>query len=126
LAALDNTWGAGIAFSAFDLGDGLAVDFSMHALTKFPSGGGDVLMGSVVTREVALHEKLLLAHMRLGIGVAANDAEFVLRSLPTIELRYRAHDRAARQVARWLQAQPPVRQVLHPALPGAPGHEHWA
>jgi len=126
LAALDNTWGAGIAFSAFDLGDGLAVDFSMHALTKFPSGGGDVLMGSVVTREAALHEKLLLAHMRLGIGVAANDVEFVLRSLPTIELRYRAHDRAARQVARWLQAQPQVRQVLHPALPGAPGHEHWA
>ena len=112
--------------SPFDLGEGATVDLSMHALTKYPSGGADVLMGSVVTRDGALHEKLLLAHMRLGIGVAANDAEFVLRSLPTLELRYRAHDQSARRVALWLQAQPPVRQVLHPALPGSPGHEHWA
>jgi cystathionine beta-lyase len=50
----------------------------------------------------------------------------VLRSLPTLELRYRAHDRSARQLASWLQAQPAVKRVLHPALPGAPGHEHWA
>ncbi|HET7525122.1 MAG TPA: PLP-dependent transferase [Burkholderiaceae bacterium] len=126
LTALDNTWGAGVAFKAFDLGEGSAVDLAMHALTKYASGGADVLMGSVVTRDAALHEKLLLAHMRLGIGVAANDAEFVLRSLPTLELRYRTHDESARRIALWLQAQPLVRQVLHPALPGAPGYEHWA
>jgi cystathionine beta-lyase len=126
LSALDNTWGAGVAMRPFDLGEGSAVDLSMHALTKYASGGGDVLMGSVVTRDVALHERLLLAHMRLGIGVAANDAEFVLRSLPTLEVRYRAHDHTARHVAQWLKAQPAVRQVLHPALPDAPGHEHWA
>jgi len=126
LSALDNTWGAGIALKPFDLGEGAAVDLSMHALTKYPSGGADVLMGSVVTREAALHEKLLLAHMRLGIGVAANDAELVLRSLPTLEVRYRAHDASARRVASWLQTQPAVRRVLHPALAEAPGHEHWA
>jgi len=126
LSALDNTWGAGVAMRPFDLGEGSAVDLSMHALTKYASGGGDVLMGSVVTRDVALHERLLLAHMRLGIGVAANDAEFVLRSLPTLEVRYRAHDHTARRVAQWLKAQQVVRQVLHPALPDAPGHEHWA
>lgn len=126
LTALDNTWGAGLAFKAFDLGDGLAVDLSMHALTKYPSGGGDVLMGSVVTRDEKLHHQLLLAHMRLGTGVAGNDAEFVLRSLPSLELRYRAHDQSARRVAQWLQRQPMITQVLHPALPGSPGHDHWA
>ena len=126
LSALDNTWGAGVALNAFNLGEGAAVDLSMHALTKYGSGGADILMGSVVTRDIALHEKLLFAHMRLGIGVAANDAEFVLRSLPTLELRYRAHDQSARRIAGWLKSQGVVRQVLHPALPGAPGHEHWA
>ena len=48
LAALDNTWGAGLAFDAFALGTGDApagVDVSIQALTKYPSGGGDVLMG---------------------------------------------------------------------------------
>lgn len=126
LCALDNTWGAGIALRPFDLGEGATVDLSMHALTKYASGGADVLMGSMVTRDAALNEKLLLAQMRLGIGVAANDAEFILRSLPTLELRYRAHDQAARRVALWLKDQPSVTRVLHPALPESPGHEHWA
>jgi cystathionine beta-lyase len=122
LVALDNTWGAGLAFRAFDLG----IDIVMQALTKYPSGGADVLMGSVVTRDEALHQRLLKLHGQLGIGVAANDAEFILKGLPTIALRYHAHDAAARQLAAWLGTQPAVRQVLHPALPGAPGHAHWA
>ena len=122
LVALDNTWGAGLAFRAFDLG----IDIVMQALTKYPSGGADVLMGSVVTRDEALHQKLLKLHGQLGIGVAANDAEFILKGLPTIALRYHAHDAAARQLATWLGSQPAVRQVLHPALPGSPGHAHWA
>jgi cystathionine beta-lyase len=28
-------------------------------------------------------------------------------------------------LATWLQGRPEVAQVLHPALPGAPGHENW-
>ncbi|RZJ13642.1 MAG: cystathionine beta-lyase [Acidovorax sp.] len=125
--ALDNTWGAGLAFAPFDLlGDGtLGVDISAHALTKYPSGGGDVLMGSVITRDAGLHMKLKLTHMRLGLGVGGNDAEAVLRALPSIGLRYRAHDEAARQLARWMQQQPAVAQVLHPALEDSPGHVHW-
>ncbi len=124
--ALDNTWGAGLAFNPFDLeGDGQGVDISVHALTKYPSGGGDVLMGSVVTRDPALHLKLKLAHMRLGIGVGANDVEALLRSLPSVALRYRAHDVAARQLAQWLGTREEIEQVLHPALPGSPGHAHW-
>ncbi|HCY15304.1 MAG: cystathionine beta-lyase [Curvibacter sp. GWA2_64_110] len=125
LTALDNTWGAGLAFNPFDLGDGLAVDISAHALTKYPSGGGDVLMGSVVTRDEALHIRLKLTHMRLGLGVGANDVEALLRSLPSLPLRYRAHDQTARALARWCQTRPEFAQVLHPALPGSPGHAHW-
>lgn len=133
IAVLDNTWGAGIAFDPFDLGpdpDGpagtrLGVDISVHALTKYPSGGADVLMGAVTTRDEALHLRLKAGHMRMGWGVAANDIEFVLRSLPTLALRYAAHDRAARRLAQWWRGRPEVVQVLHPALPGSPGHAHW-
>ncbi len=129
LTALDNTWGAGLAFNAFDLAHegagGQGVDISIHALTKYPSGGGDVLMGSIVTRDPQLHIRLKLTHMRLGLGVGMNDVEAVLRALPSMVLRYREHDRTARVLARWCQAQPEVAQVLHPALPGSPGHAHW-
>jgi cystathionine beta-lyase len=123
--ALDNTWGAGIAFNGFDLGADQGCDIVMQALTKFPSGGGDVLMGSVTTRDEALHLTLKMTHMRLGLGVAANDAELVLRSLPSMALRYHAHDRTARALAAWLQQRPEIAQVLHPALEDSPGHAHW-
>jgi cysteine-S-conjugate beta-lyase len=121
VTALDNTWGAGVAFNAFDLG----ADVSMQALTKYPSGGADVLMGSVVTRDEGLHRQLLMCHMRLGLGVGANDAELVLRGLPGMALRYHAQDASTRALAQWMQGQPGVAQVLHPALDGSPGHLHF-
>jgi cystathionine beta-lyase len=125
--ALDNTWGAGLAFNAFDLvpGEELGVDLSVHALTKYPSGGGDVLMGSIVTRDDQLHQQVKLTHMRVGWGIGANDAEAVLRSLPSMALRYRAHDVAARALARWCEQREEIVQVLHPALESSPGHVHW-
>ena len=129
LTALDNTWGAGLAFKPFDLVPdalpALGVDISAHALTKYPSGGGDVLMGSVSTRDAGLHMRLKLTHMRLGLGVGMNDVEAILRSLPSMALRYRAHDEATRTLALWADSQPEFVQVLHPALPGSPGHAHW-
>jgi len=129
VTALDNTWGAGLAFDAFSIGTegiALAVDVSVQALTKYPSGGGDVLMGSVTTRDEALHQEIKATHMRTGFGVGANDAELVLRALPSLPLRYEAQDRAGRTLALWWAERPEVAQVLHPALEGSPGHAHWA
>ncbi|VTU36781.1 Cystathionine beta-lyase MetC [Variovorax sp. PBS-H4] len=126
LTALDNTWGAGLAFAPFDFnGSGQGVDISIQALTKYPSGGGDLLMGSVVTRDDRLHRALKLSHMRMGFGVGVGDVETLLRSLPTIALRYEAHDRVARMLARWLADRAEIAQVLHPALESSPGHAHW-
>ncbi|MEO5659120.1 MAG: PLP-dependent transferase [Polaromonas sp.] len=121
VTALDNTWGAGLAFNAFTLG----ADISVQALTKYPSGGADVLMGSVVTNSEALHHLVHFCHMRVGYGTSGNDAELVLRGLNSMALRYAAQDASARQLAVWLQGQPHIASVLHPALPGSPGHEVW-
>ncbi len=121
VTAIDNTWGAGIAFNAFEMG----IDVSVQALTKYPSGGADVLMGSVISRDLALHRKMLLTRMRLGLGVGANDAELVLRGLPSMALRYHAQDASTRELASWMQEQAGVAKVLHPALEGSPGHAAW-
>jgi cysteine-S-conjugate beta-lyase len=121
LVAIDNTWSAGVALRAFDLG----VDIVMHALTKYQSGGSDVLMGAVITRDAALNQRLQTAHMRLGFGVGMDDAYLVLRSLSTMKMRFEAHDAAARNVAAWLKQRPEISRVLHPAFPDCPGHEIW-
>nr|WP_255369985.1 PLP-dependent transferase [Roseateles sp. YR242] len=123
--AMDNTWGAGMAFNAFELAPGLGVDISMQALTKFASGGADVLMGAVCTRDAAMHRRMDEMYEFLGYGVGQNDVELVLRGLPSLPLRYRAQEAAARELALWMQQQPAVARVLHPAVPGSPGHAHW-
>jgi cystathionine beta-lyase len=122
IVALDNTWGAGIAFAPFEIG----VDISVHALTKYPSGGADVLMGSIITNDDKLHDKLRVAYLDLGMGVGANDAELVLRGLASIKARYDLHDATARALASWMAKQKGISRVLHPALESCPGHEYWA
>jgi cystathionine beta-lyase len=128
--ALDNTWGAGLAFDPFDVlperAAPLGVDVSVQALTKYPSGGADLLMGSITTLDHDLHLALKMTHMRMGWGVGANDVEAILRALPSLDVRYRAQDEAGRVFARWWAGRPEVARVLHPALAGSPGHEHWA
>jgi cystathionine beta-lyase len=121
LVALDNTWSAGLALRGFDLG----VDIIMQALTKYQSGGSDVLMGAVITRDRTVHDKLAMAHMRLGQGVSADDAYLVMRGLPSMKLRFEAHDAGARRVAAWLKARPEITRVLHPAFEDCPGHATW-
>jgi cystathionine beta-lyase len=121
LVALDNTWSAGLALRGFDHG----VDIIMQALTKYQSGGSDVLMGALITRDRALNDRLALAHMRLGMGVSPDDAYLVMRGLPSMRLRFDAHDASARKVAAWLKARPEISKVLHPAFEDCPGHEHW-
>ena len=121
LVAIDNTWSAGIAFDAFAHG----IDIVMQALTKYQSGGSDVLMGAVITRDRAVHQKLETAHMRLGFGIGMDDAFLVLRGLPSMKLRFDAHDRGARAVAAWLKARPEIARVLHPAFADCPGNDIW-
>jgi len=119
--ALDNTWSAGLALRGFDAG----ADIVMHALTKYQSGGADLLMGAVITRDKAVNERLAQAHMRLGLGVGADDAYLVMRGLPTMKLRFEAHDAGARTLAAWLKARPEIAKVLHPAFEDCPGHANW-
>ena len=121
LVALDNTWSAGLALRGFELG----VDIIMHALTKYQSGGSDVLMGALITRDRAVHDRLAMAHMRLGLGVSADDAYLVMRGLATMKLRFEAHDAGARKLATWLKSRPEITAVLHPAFEDCPGHAIW-
>lgn len=118
VTAIDNTWAAGVLFKPFDWG----IDISVQALTKYQSGGSDVLMGAVLTRDDALHERLKKTHMHLGQGVGGDDAWLVLRGLPTLAVRLARHGQSGLAVARWCQGRPEIARVLHPALPGCPGH----
>jgi cystathionine beta-lyase len=122
LVALDNAWGAGIAFSPFDFD----VDISVHALTKYASGSADVVMGAITTKDKSLYDALKLCYMRLGLNVSGPDAESVLKGLATLTLRYHAHDQSARTLAAHLRNSAKVARVMHPALEDSVGHQFWS
>lgn len=118
VVVVDNTWSAGLAFDAFAHG----ADVVLHALTKYHAGASDLLMGALITRDEGLYHRLGLAHMRLGMGVSADDAYLVLRNLPTMKLRFEKHGEAAMEVAGWLKGRAEISRVLHPAFEDCPGH----
>jgi cystathionine beta-lyase len=117
---MDNTWGIH-AFQPFAHG----VDVSIQALTKYPVGHSDVLLGSATTADDAHWKKLRDAALVMGFYASPDDCWLALRGLRTMAVRLAHQERAGIEVATWLQARPEVARVLHPALPGAPGHDLW-
>ena len=117
---VDNTWATPLGFRAFDHG----VDVSVQAATKYIGGHSDVLLGAVVANEAtfgALHR----LWTDMGITASSDDCFLALRGLRTLAVRLARHQANALAVATWLRSQPEVREVLYPALPGAPGHALW-
>jgi cystathionine beta-lyase len=121
LTLMDNTWAAGFWFKPLAHG----VDLSVQALTKYVGGHSDVFMGAAATREPALGEALDHAIWDFGWSVGPDDAYQMLRGLRTLPTRLARHLASGLVVAAWLRDQAKVAEVLHPALPGARGHDLW-
>lgn len=120
LLAVDNTWGSGYLYRPLTLG----ADISIMALTKYLCGHSDVVMGSVCTRQ-EVWQPLSSMSDTFGIAVSPDDAYLVLRGARTLAPRLDVHERQALEIAQWLQAQPQVKRVFHPALPNHPHHALW-
>lgn len=115
---LDNTWATPLLFPAIAYG----VDVSILACTKYVAGHSDVMLGST-TAVAGPFETIRKTAQGLGQCVSADDAFLAARGLRTMGVRLQAHGSAGLEVARWLDTHPRVTRVLHPALPGTPGHE---
>ncbi len=117
---LDNTWGIH-HFQPFRHG----VDVSIQALTKYPAGHSDVLLGAIIVNDDAEWNRLRRAALALGQYASPDDCWLCLRGMRTLGIRLQQQSKSALQIAAWFQDRPEIKQVLYPALPGAPGHELW-
>ena len=117
---IDNTWATPLYLPVMAMG----VDLSILACTKYVVGHSDVMMGSV-TAAPAWWQKLRSTTHALGQCVSPDDAYLAARGLRTMGVRLARHHESGVKIARWLEQQPEVARVLHPALPGCPGHDLW-
>lgn len=121
IAAIDNTYSAGMHLRAFELG----FHVSVQALTKLQSGGADVVMGSVASVREDISRSLSETRHFLGMHVSPDDIYLVLRGLPTLSLRYTASTEASLRLAQWFSERKEVAAVMHPAFAGSKGNENW-
>lgn len=121
VSIVDNTWATPLLFRPIEHG----ADVVVHALTKYIGGHSDLMLGAVVARDRAQWDRLKATAMDLGHGCSPDDAWLGLRGLRTLGVRLRRSGESSLQFARWLQSRPEVAHVLHPALPGCPGHEYF-
>ena len=117
---LDNTWGFA-SFNPFAHG----VDVSIQALTKYAGGHADLLLGAVTVADDVLWRRIRDTALALGQGAAPEDCWLALRGLRTLDVRLERQFRSSLLVAEHLARKPEVARVLHPGLPGAPGHALW-
>jgi cystathionine beta-lyase len=117
---LDNTWATPLLFPAIARG----IDLSVLACTKYVVGHSDVMLGSV-TAGPGFFARLRNTSFQLGQVASPDDCWLGARGLRTMAVRLKQHEAGALEISRWLVDRPEVAKVLHPALPGCPGHEFF-
>ena len=101
----------------------LGADIVVHSTTKYINGHSDVVGGAVISAKKEIAEQVAWWGNCLGLTGSAFDSFLTLRGLRTLHVRLREHGRNAQAIAEFLSAQPQVKRVYYPGLPGHPGHE---
>jgi cystathionine beta-lyase len=117
---MDNSWASPLLLKPLDHG----IDVSMMSATKYISGHSDVMLG-VVSGTAETYPLLKKTALQMGICAGSEELYLGLRGLRTLEVRLKEHETRALEMARWLEKQPAVKRVLHPALSSCPGHDNW-
>jgi len=116
----DNTWATPLYFKPFAHG----VDVSVQAATKYIVGHSDAMLGAITCTKEAWPRLRRSTH-ELGQTAGPDDVYLGQRGLRTLAVRLKQHWKAGVALAEWIAPQPEVERVLHPALPGDPGHAIW-
>jgi cystathionine beta-lyase len=118
LLGVDNTFASPYLQNPLDQG----ADLVMHSVTKYLGGHSDVVMGALVVKDDALHERLAFIQNSCGAVPGPQDCFLVLRGLKTLHLRMQRHCENGRAVAEWLAKHPKVDKVHWPGFPTHPNH----
>ncbi len=116
----DNTWASPLLSQPLALG----ADVSIQAATKYIVGHADAMLGSITANARAARH-IDYAKEALGTSSGSEETYLGLRGIRTLEVRLYKHMTSGIEIAKWLQARSEVARVMHPALPGDPGHALW-
>ena len=101
----------------------LGADISLHSITKYMNGHGDVVGGVSTCKNIEDYNQMKLFRKDAGSLMAPMDAFLCIRGLKTLPLRMEAHMKNGIKVAEFLEKHPKVKKVNHPWLQSFKGND---
>ena len=118
MLAVDNTFASPYLQQPIILG----ADIVMHSATKYLAGHSDVILGSLVTNDKNLAERIGFIQNASGAVPGPMDSFLTLRGIKTLHVRMKRHCENAEQITEYLQKHPKIEKVYWPGLEGHPNH----
>ncbi|WP_278237428.1 O-succinylhomoserine sulfhydrylase [Isoptericola sp. AK164] len=115
---VDNVFATPILQKPLELG----ADVVVYSATKHIDGQGRVLGGAILGTEEFLSGPVQTFLRHTGPSLSPFNAWVLLKGLETLDVRVRAQNAAALQVATALEGLDGIRRVLYPFLPSHPQH----
>jgi len=118
VSMIDNTFASPINQNPHDFG----IDIIIHSATKYMGGHSDISAGAVAASE---------AHIQkiwgLGKNLGGNLSDFTVwmleRSIKTMAIRVKKHNKNAKKIAKWLEKHEAIATVYYPGLKSHPQHK---
>lgn len=118
LFAVDNTFATPYLQNPLDLG----ADIVMHSVTKYLAGHSDVIMGALIVKDQALHDRLAFIQNSCGAVPGPMDSFLVLRGIKTLHVRMQRHCENGAKVAQYLLTRSEVDNVYWPGFESHANH----
>ena len=118
LFAVDNTFASPYIQQPLNLG----ADIVMHSATKYLAGHSDVILGSLVTNDKSLAERLGFIQNASGAVPGPMDSFLTLRGIKTLHVRMQRHCENAAEIAHYLKTHPKIEKVYWPGFEDHPNH----
>ncbi len=111
ISVADNTFASPINQNPIDLG----IDVVIHSATKYLGGHSDILAGAVVSNNEII-EKIFQTGKNFGGNLSEFTSYLLERSIKTLAVRVKKHNKNALAVANFLEEHPLVKKVYYPGL----------
>ena len=119
MLAVDNTFASHYLQQPLVLG----ADIVMHSATKYLAGHSDLILGSLVTNNADLAERIGFIQNASGAVPGPMDSFLTLRGIKTLHVRMQRHCENAAQIASYLKNHPKIEKVYWPGFEDHPNHE---
>jgi len=118
VSMIDNTFASPINQTPADFG----IDIILHSATKYMGGHSDICAGAVAASEEHI-KRIWNVGKNLGGSLSDQTVWLLERSMKTLGIRVKAHNRNARKIAKWLAGHELVSKVYYPGLKTHSDHD---